>query len=174
MRQLADSARIREFLRAVGAEAEVEARLYLAGGATAVLAGWRPQTIDLDLKLVPASGRLLEAITRLAEALELNVDLVSPADYLPELPGWEERSPLFAREGRLACHHYDLDAQALAKIARGHAQDIEDLRLMAAGGLVDPRALRDHFARLEPQLHLFPALDARSLRRWLEETLDSL
>lgn len=174
MRRLADSPRIREFLRALGAEAEVEARLYLAGGATAVLSGWRPQTIDLDLKLVPASERLLKAIAALADSLELNVDLVSPADYLPELPGWEERSPLVTREGRLACHHYDLDAQALAKIVRGHAQDIEDLRLMVAGGFVDPRTLRDHFTRMEPQLHLFPALDARSLRRWLEETLDSL
>jgi hypothetical protein len=174
MRQLADSARIRGFLRALGAEAQVETRLYLAGGATAVLSGWRSQTIDLDLRLVPAAERLLKAIPRLADELELNVDLVSPADYLPELPGWEERSPLFAREGLLACHHYDLDAQALSKIARGHAQDIEDLRLMVAGGFVDPGALRDRLARLEPALARFPALDLPALRRWLEETLDSL
>ena len=36
-------------------------RVYLTGGATAVLHGWRSTTIDLDLKLVPDDDALLRA-----------------------------------------------------------------------------------------------------------------
>jgi len=171
MRQLADSPRIREFLRALGAEAEEAARLYLTGGATAVLYGWRPQAIDLDLKLVPEDPRLLAALPRVAERLGLNVERACPGDYLPELEGWEDRSPFVAREGPLAFYHYDLSAQALAKIARGHALDLEDLNAMLSRGLVARGDLLEHFSRIEPRLHLFPALDASRLRLFVEETL---
>jgi hypothetical protein len=173
MGQLADGDRIREFLRALSAEAEREARLYFTGGATAVLYGWRPYTIDLDIKLVPEDERLLRALPVIAEKVGINVERTCPGDYLPELEGWEDRSPLVAREGRLACHHYDLCAQALAKIARGHVQDVVDLKAMLSRGLVTPEGLREHFRRIEPRLHLFPAIKAASLRLWVEEALVS-
>jgi hypothetical protein len=173
MVQLADKDRIREFLRALSREAEREARLYLTGGATAVLYGWRPYTIDLDIKLVPEDERLLRALPVIAERLGINVERSCPGDYLPELEGWEDRSPLAAREGRLACHHYDLCAQALAKIARGHVQDMADIEAMLSRGLVAPPDLREHLRRIEPRLHLFPAINAASLRLWVEEALAS-
>ena len=49
MRRPVDAARVREFLRALGAEAREETHLYLTGGATAVLLGWRVTTVDLDI-----------------------------------------------------------------------------------------------------------------------------
>jgi hypothetical protein len=173
MGQLADGDRIREFLRGLSAEAEREARLYLTGGATAVLYGWRPYTIDLDVKLVPEDERLLRALPVVAERVGINVERTCPGDYLPELEGWEDRSPLVAREGRLACHHYDLCAQALAKIARGHVQDMVDVEAMLSRGLVAPLGLREHLRRIEPRLHLFPGINAASLRLWVEEALVS-
>ena len=54
MRQVADASRIWNFMRALGAEADEEARLYFTGGATAVLFGWRRSTIDVDIN--PASS----------------------------------------------------------------------------------------------------------------------
>ena len=36
--------------------------------------------------------------------------------------------------------HYDLYAQALAKVERGHARDLADVEAMLERGLVDPRA----------------------------------
>jgi hypothetical protein len=173
MGQLADGDRIREFLRALSAEVERETRLYFTGGATAVLYGWRPYTIDLDIKLVPEDERLLRALPVIAERVGINVERTCPGDYLPELEGWEDRSPLVAREGRLACHHYDLCAQALAKIARGHVQDVVDLKAMLSRGLVTPAGLREHFRRIESRLHLFPAINAPALRLWVEEALVS-
>jgi hypothetical protein len=173
MGQLADGDRIREFLRALSAETERETRIYLTGGATAVLYGWRPYTIDLDIKLVPEDERLLRVLPVIAERLGINLERTCPGDYLPELEGWEDRSPLVNREGWLSCHHYDLCAQALAKIARGHVQDVADLEAMLSRGLVAPPGLREHFRRIEPRLHLFPAINAASLRLWLEEALVS-
>jgi hypothetical protein len=61
MRTLVDAGRIRELMRAMGRAARRPARVYLTGGATAVLHGWRPSTIDVDLKLVPDDDALLRA-----------------------------------------------------------------------------------------------------------------
>jgi hypothetical protein len=57
MRELADSTRIERFMRELGQAAQAEGRVYLAGGATAVLHGWRETTIDVDIKLVPTATR---------------------------------------------------------------------------------------------------------------------
>src|SRR4029450_3378118 len=65
-------------------------RAFLTGGATAVLHGWRASTIDVDVVFRPESDALLRAIPALKEGLELNVELASPAHFIPELPGWEE------------------------------------------------------------------------------------
>jgi len=76
----------------------------------------------------------------LKESLEINVELASPADFIPELPGWEERCMFVCRESRLSFYHYDFYAQALAKIERGHTQDLVDVQEMIRRHLVDPRA----------------------------------
>lgn len=52
MRELADAARIRRLMEALGAAAPADGRVYFTGGATAVLMGWRRSTIDVDLPLV--------------------------------------------------------------------------------------------------------------------------
>ncbi len=111
-------------MRALAAEAEAPARVYFTGGATAVLIGWRPATIGVDIKLVPEGDRLLRGIPRIKEALQVNVELASPEQFIPALAGWEERSLFIADEGRLAFYHYDSYGQALAKIERGHGQDL--------------------------------------------------
>ncbi len=168
MRALADAARIRRFMDALAAETRADGRVYFTGGATAVLSGWRESTIDVDLKLVPEQDTLLRAIPRLKEALELNVELASPADFIPVPPGWEERSPFIARHNRLSFHHFDLYAQALAKVERGHAQDVADVRHMLQRALVDaPRAL-EYFHRIEPELYRYPAIDPPTFRSAVE------
>jgi len=92
-------------MRAIAAAAAEPGRIYLTGGATAVLRGWRASTVDIDLRIVPESDRILRSIPDLKEALHVNVELASPADFLPELPGWQERSVFIAREGRLDFFH---------------------------------------------------------------------
>jgi len=69
MRELADEAHIERFMRALGRVASAEGRVYLTGGATAVLHGWRSNTIDVDIKLVPDRDDLMREIPRLKEEL---------------------------------------------------------------------------------------------------------
>jgi hypothetical protein len=171
MRRLAEVARIRRLMQALGAAATGEARVYLTGGATAVLLGWRETTIDVDLALVPDRDELLRELPRLKEELELNIELAAPSQFVPELPGWEERSPFIAREGRVSFHHYDLYAQALAKIERGHTQDRADVQAMLRAGLVQPLKLRELFDAIRPELFRYPAIDPATLERALEEAL---
>lgn len=168
MRELADADRIRRFMRALGAEAAAEARVYFTGGATAILYGWRPTTIDVDIKMVPEHDRLFRAIPRLKDQLQINVELASPAEFIPVRPGWEDRSPFVTQEGPLSFHHFDLYAQALAKVERGHTQDLADVEEMLRRGLIDPAGALAYFDAIEASLYRYPAIEARSFRRAVE------
>jgi hypothetical protein len=168
MRRPVDAARIREFFRALGAEAKDETRLYLTGGTTAVLVGWRAATVDLDIKIVPEHDSLFRAIPALKDRLEVNVELASPADFIPELPGWRERSRFIAREGKIDFFHYDFYAQALSKLQRGHAKDLEDVREMIERRLVEPGKAMELYDAIEDKLYRFPSIDPASFRRRAE------
>jgi hypothetical protein len=169
MRELADSTRIEQFMRELGRAVQVEGRVYLTGGATAVLHGWRDTTIDVDIKLMPDRDEILREIPRLKEKLNLNVELAAPSDFIPLPAGWEDRSPLIRREGKLSFHHFDPVAQALSKAERGHDQDIRDVKEMIASGLVNPAEAVIQFKAIEPDLFRFPAIDPNSFRTAVEE-----
>jgi hypothetical protein len=174
MRQVTDAARLRQFMRAFGREAKVVGRAYLVGGASAVLLGWRNTTIDIDLALDASLEPVLRSIPALKDSLQVNVELASPGDFIPEVPGWQDRSPFIAREGKIHFHHYDFYAQALAKIERGHARDLGDLKEMAARGLVAPARLLSFFEAIVPELHRYPAVDPASFRRAVEQAAGEL
>jgi hypothetical protein len=168
MRERVDAERIRLFMRALGAAATRDGDCYLAGGTTAVLLGWRATTIDVDMALVPVQDELLRAIPAIKEQLRVNVELASPADFIPLPEGWQERSPSVGREGKLGFHHFDPYSQALSKLERGHARDLEDVRAMLDRGMVEPGRLEALFDEIEPQLYRFPAIDPGSFRRSVE------
>jgi hypothetical protein len=172
MRRPVDAERIRRFMRELGGEAEKDLRLYFTGGATAVLFGWRASTLDVDIKIDPESDRIYRALPRVKESLEINVELAAPDQFIPEVPGWQERSAFIAREGRLSFYHYDFYAQALSKIQRGHSQDRNDVKQMLQRGLIDPEELRRRFEQIEPQVYRFPAINPAAFRRALEAALE--
>jgi hypothetical protein len=174
MRPRVDAERIDAFVRALGRAARTPARLYLTGGATAVLEGWRGTTVDIDVHLEPDLDELLRQIPELKERLGVNVELASPAQFIPELPGWRERSRFVLTAGRLDVFHYDPYSQALAKLERAFDQDVEDVRAMIARGLVEPTQARELFNRIEAELYRFPAIDPRSFRARVERELGQL
>jgi hypothetical protein len=169
MRRPVDAERVRALMAALGRAARVECRIYLVGGTTAVLSGWRTSTVDVDLKLVPQDDSVLREIPRLKNELQVNVELAAPDDFIPAIPGWESRSPFVAREGRVSFHHYDLYGQALGKLERGHAKDLADVRAMRELGLIQPDRLLVFFAEIEPLLFRYPAVDPKAFRRAVEE-----
>ena len=171
MRELADEERIRRFMRALGDAASREGECFLTGGATAVLLGWRATTVDVDIRLEPEQDEVLRALPRIKAELAVNVELASPADFIPLPDGWRERSPSAGREGPMTFRHFDLYSQALAKLERGHTQDVDDLREMLDRGLVEKERLGVCFSEIEPRLYRFPAIDAADFRRSVEELL---
>jgi len=172
VRERVDDSRIRALARQLGRLAQSPARLYLTGGSTAVVEGWRASTIDVDLRFEPESDELLRALPALKELLDVNIELASPPDFIPELPGWRERSPFLFAEGRIEIYHFDLYSQALSKIERGFEQDLSDVREMLDGGFVEPDRLRELYEAIEPELYRYPAIDPAAFRRKLSATLE--
>jgi hypothetical protein len=164
MRPPVDRTRLRELGRRLGRVAGRRTRVYLTGGASAVLVGWRESTVDVDVRFEPELDELLRELPALKDRLGVNVELASPPDFIPELPGWRERSPLAFSEGSVDVHHFDFYSQALSKIERGFSQDLADVREMIARGLVDPERLRALYDRIEPQLYRYPAIDPAAFR----------
>ncbi|HMB55248.1 MAG TPA: DUF6036 family nucleotidyltransferase [Thermoanaerobaculia bacterium] len=169
MRELATEERIERFFVALGKVATTASRVYVTGGVSAVLLGFRPTTLDVDLKLQPDSDEVLRAIPRLKEELRLNVELAAPDQFIPPLPGWQERSRFIRQEGKLAFYHYDFYAQALAKLERGHRKDLLDVRGFVEAELVKRERLLELFGEIEGELYRYPAIDAAEFRRVVEE-----
>lgn len=94
MRASVTRERIERLMDRLGRAASVPARVYLVGGTSAVLLGWRLATIDVDLAMRPHDDALLRVIPAAKEELDINVELASPADLIPLPLGWEDRSPL--------------------------------------------------------------------------------
>ena len=159
-----DGATVRELMRRLGEEARGAGRIFLVGGASAVLIGWRETTLDVDLKLEPEPPGVFEAIARAKDALNINVELAAPDEFIPPLPDWRLRSPFIARHGSVGFFHYDFYAQALAKIEHGHDLDRRDVAAMHAYGLIDPERLTEFWTDIKPGLVRYPAIEPHAFR----------
>jgi hypothetical protein len=171
MSPLADEAGIRAVARCLGRVVRGPVRMYLTGGSKAVIEGWRKSTVDVDLRFEPKDDRLLRELPAVKESLGVNTELVSPPDFIPELPGWRERSPFVFREGGVEVHQFDLYSQALSKIERGFDHDLDDVRTMIVRGLVDPAQLHEHYEAIESQLYRYPAIEPSAFRAKLDVAL---
>jgi len=79
MRTPADRSRIRALAVELGRVARTPVRIYLTGGSTAVLEGWREATVDVDLRFEPEADELLRVISALKDSLGVNVELARVA-----------------------------------------------------------------------------------------------
>src|SRR5215831_14423955 len=156
MRESLTADSLNSFMQALAGTAGTASRVYLVGGASAVLLGWRTSTIDLDLKLIPETDELLRSLPRLKEQLHINIELASRDAFIPPLPSWQEHSRFIQQEGKLTFYHYDFYAQALAKIERSHDREIADREKLFSTGLVDPGRLLTLFTSIESQIYRNP------------------
>ena len=168
MREPTEAARVRDLMKRLGTESRGPGRIYLVGGASAVLLGWRATTVDVDLKLDPEPAGVFEAVARAKDALNINVELAAPDDFMPALPGWRDRSAFIDRHGAVDFFHYDFYAQALAKIERGHDRDLLDIAAMHRQRLIEPERLTALFREIEPALLRYPAIEPESFRERVE------
>jgi len=164
MRDPVQSNKLHALMEAFGKRVKTAGRIYLTGGATALLHGWRQMTIDVDLKADPEPQGFFEAIATLKDELSINIELASPSDFIPELPDWKSRSIFIARHGLIDFFHYDPYSQALSKLERGHTRDLADVKAMLDIGLIRSTTLLAFFEEIEPRLIRYPALDPKSFR----------
>lgn len=102
------------------------------------------------------------------ERLQLNVELTSSGQFIPVPPGWEARSPVIIRTGRVSFHHSAITTQALAEIQSGHPLDLDGIEAMPVRGVITRAEVRRQRALLEPQLYRLPAFDPQWCRRAVE------
>jgi len=162
LRTEGDAGRIRRLARELGRVVAPGTRMYLTGGATVVLEGWRDSTVDIDVRFEPDSDAALSRIRDLKEEPTLNVELASTLDFLPPLPGWEERSRFRLREGQPRGLRLQPYSRALSKLQRGF--DLEDVTNLIDSGQVEPVRLGELFEAIESDLFRFPAADGGALR----------
>lgn len=116
-------------------------RVYLIGGGTAVLSGWRSSTIDVHL--YAERDEVFRDIQGIKERLNLNIEFARPEDFVPPLPGSADRHRFTARVGGIDFYHYDPYAQLLSKVVRGFRKDLLDAERLVGSGWVDPSRFRD-------------------------------
>ena len=171
MRSPSNRDKVLKFMEDLGRHTKKEGRVYLTGGATAVLLNWRDTTIDIDIKPVPETDEIFRAIATLKNELSVNIELASPGDFIPPLPGWEERSVFIGVQGALHFFHYDFYSQALSKMERGHVQDQKDVAEMFSRGLIQRETLLALFESIRPQLIRYPALDEEAFAAKVKEAV---
>lgn len=159
-------------MQVLGKEAQGAGCIYFRGGASALLIGWRSSTVDVDIRLDPEPPGIFQAIAKLKQELNINIELASPQDFLPPLPGWRDRSVFIGKQGQISFYHYDFTAQALSKLSRGFDRDIKDVQAMYEQKLLSLRELRDCFEAIAPELIRFPSLDTDVLRSKVENFIE--
>jgi hypothetical protein len=168
MRPTVDPQKIERLMQVLGREAQGSGCIYFTGGASALLIGWRSSTVDVDIRLDPEPPGIFQAIAKIKQELNINIELASPQDFLPPLPGWRDRSVFIAKQGQISFYHYDFTAQALSKLSRGFDRDIKDVQAMYEQKLFALRELRDCFEAIAPELIRYPSLNPDLLRSRVE------
>jgi hypothetical protein len=141
--------------------------VYLVGGGTAVLLGWRTSSVDADL--FAEEDAVFRDIQGIKERLNVNVELARPEQFVPPLPGSADRHVFVETIRKVSFYHYDPYAQILAKIVRGFARDLDDARHFIASGMVDPAKLRALVKRVPVAAYSrYPQLSARAVREAVE------
>ena len=168
MREDSDVKKIQAVMQEIGKRMNKPVIVYFAGGASAVLLGMRKTTIDVDLRFEPDLSEKFEVIRDLKEVLNANIELASPGDFVPPLPGWKQRSIFIKKFGKVSFYHYDLYSQVMAKVERGWEQDIEDARNFATHS-VDLDELVRLFYQVEKDFIKYPAINFKKLEKRLLE-----
>jgi len=166
MRDNSDVTRIEAFISETGKLVNKPVTVYFNGGATAVMFGLRNSTIDVDLKFEPDEIQMYKAIQHLKEKLNMNIELASPDDFIPPLPGWRERSIFIVKKGKVNFFHYDLCSQIISKVQRGWKQDMADAKGFLKK-ITDGELLMKLFGKIKKDFIRYPAVNADELERRL-------
>lgn len=156
MRQaVIDQQTIQHFLHRLGQCYRYQGVIYLVGGSSLALVKAKVNTFDIDLTYEVANEHhplLIHCLQQLSRELNVPIEQVSPADFLPLPAGYEDRRVYIGRFGLLDVFHFDFYSIALSKLARGNQKDFIDVQMMVQTGLISINRLELYFAEILPQL----------------------
>ena len=141
------------FLQALGERYTQPGTLYLLGGCALCLLGNPRATQDVDymVELEPETAQAFQdVVDGLAAEMQLDLEVVPLAEFVPLPPQARERRRLIGRYGQLDVYVFDLYSIALSKIARGFESDLEDVEFLLRQGLIEWAELERHFEAVLP------------------------
>lgn len=145
-------------------------RVYFVGGGTAVWAGWRESTIDVDL--AADNDAVFRDVQGLKERLNLNIEFARPEDFVPPLRRSGDRHVFIETIGKVSFYHYDPCAQLLSKVVRGFNRDMQDAENFIRSGMVDPQLFLSLVRGIPDRSYAkYPALTRRAVLEAVEEFL---
>ena len=124
--------------------------------------------------MFPELDEMYQKFPELKDKLNINIEIASPAHFIPELPQWKERRIFIDTIDRVSFYHYDPYSQAISKIERGHSQDVHDVKKMIQESLIHVDQLKTLFQAILPKLYKYPALNLQSFEKRFTEFLDSI
>jgi hypothetical protein len=145
--------RLRKLLEELGRRFRHPARLYLSDGEGLVWRGLRGTTRDVDVHYEVSPdhhGAFVTTLRELKEELSISIEEAYPGDFVPLPPGSERRCTFLERFGQVDVFLFDPYAVALSKLSRGHDPDVQDVRALVAGKVIDPAELRRLFEAILP------------------------
>jgi hypothetical protein len=147
--------------------------VYLVGGGTAVLKGWRDSSVDADL--YAERDDIFRDVQAIKERLHLNIELVRPEHFVPPLEGSANRHVFIETLGGFSFYHYDPCAQLLSKIFRGFERDLVDARSFVSSGMVDIEQFRGLVRAIpDSAWSKYPRHSPDAVRQAVDEFLSAL
>ena len=147
-------------------------RVYLVGGGTAVHAGWRSSSIDVDL--FSDREEVFRDIQNIKERLNVNIEFARPEDFVPPLRGSGNRHLFIETRGAISFYHYDPYAQLFSKLVRGFQRDLQDAKAFLHSGMVDPLKFRSLVAGIPDATYTkYPTLSKHAVAKVVEDFLTS-
>ena len=163
MRHLATIEHIFKFFTEFSKGIKEPAQVYITGGASSIIKGWRQSSLDIDFIFSPELDDFYRAIPKLKDELKLNLEISTPYHFIPELPGWKDRSEYIITEGRVTFYHFDFYSQALSKIERNHPNDSIDVNGMIEMGLIQKSRLLGMFEDVKDRFFKYPNINVNQL-----------
>jgi len=148
-------------------------RVYILGGGTAVLGGWRASTIDADL--YAEREEVFRDVQGIKERLRLNVEFARPEHFVPALEGSAERHVFIDTAGNVDFYHYDPYAQLLSKVVRGFRKDMLDAEQFVKTGMVEPQGFLELVRQIPESAYVkYPNLSSTAVRAVVEEFVSTV
>lgn len=152
---------LQRFLDRLAREYQRSGRVYLVGGTGLLYQRLKTGTKDIDLSTqlpLPDRDAFTRTLRRLSNELQIAIEEVSPADFIPLPRGTEDRHRYLGRSGGLEIFAFDPVASALAKLARSRPGDINDVLALMRAGQLHPDTLAAAFEEILPQVEAGHAL----------------